>query len=370
MAMSKLEQMRAKLKLKEQQRKGSGGDQASFPFWNMEDGKSTTVRFLPDKNENNEWHWVERSMFKWTFVDNQNPTKQIRMTLPCREMYEGLKSCKIVNDLRPMYRGDEEDKKTAGKFWPKKSYIYHGFVRATPIVEDNPPENKDRIFVINRMLHDQIKNGFLSDDPETLFDHDPFGLTKGTNFVIKKAKDGAYSTYNSSTWSAQRYASELTDDEKANIEKFGLWDLSTRIPAKPSDEAFEVMYEMFQVAFEGGEWNPAWEKHFKPWREGGNNNQASSDDESSVRSESTAAAQPRKSVVVSKPAEEPDADQADQAPADEPKSEVAPKGTIAEKIAARTKPDDAPAAAGEKAQTVNTASVLAKLRARSQAKAQ
>jgi hypothetical protein len=63
----------------------------------------------------------------------------------------------------------------------------------------------------------------------------------------------------------------LTDEEITAIEKHGLWDLTSRLPKRPTNEAFDVMYEMFQAAMRGGAWDPKWEVHFKPYQEGGGN---------------------------------------------------------------------------------------------------
>ena len=54
--MATLAEIRAKLKEQESRTSGSqssGGDNAIFPFWNMQEGQTTTVRFLPDGNESN-----------------------------------------------------------------------------------------------------------------------------------------------------------------------------------------------------------------------------------------------------------------------------------------------------------------------------
>ena len=51
--MATLAEIRAKLKEQENRSSGgSGGDNAIYPFWNLKEGESATIRFLPDGDEN------------------------------------------------------------------------------------------------------------------------------------------------------------------------------------------------------------------------------------------------------------------------------------------------------------------------------
>lgn len=260
-AIDRLKHMREKLN---QQGGGNrGGDGAVFPFWEVKVGSSVGLRFLPDKNENNPFMWVEKQSFKWTFADPRNPQAKVSVTLPCKEMYDGPKSCPIVNELRPLYQtGNEKDAEVARPYWPKKVFIYQGFVRNSQIQEQAVPENPIRIFMINKSVHTKIKESILSNDPQTAFEISPDDFKRGRDFVVKKTKQGRYDNYDQSMWAFVE--SSLTQDELASIEKFGLWDLSTRLPKRPTDEAFAVMYEMFHAAQAGDPWNPNWERFFKP----------------------------------------------------------------------------------------------------------
>ena len=67
--MASLAEIRAKLKQQETNTGGqrSGGDNAIYPFWNMKEGESATLRFLPDGNTDNTFFWTERLMIKLPF---------------------------------------------------------------------------------------------------------------------------------------------------------------------------------------------------------------------------------------------------------------------------------------------------------------
>lgn len=263
-SIDKLKLMREKLAAQSGEKGGGGmGDGAAFPFWNVKVGSTVGLRFLPDKNQNNPFLWVEKQTFKWSFPDARNPQLRVEVNLPCKEMYDGPKSCQIVNELRQFYKtGREEDAAIAKPFWPKKVYVYQGFVRNSSIQEDNVPENPIRIFMINKKVHTKIKESILSNDEQTAFKISPDDYHKGRDFVIKKTKQGKFDNYDQSQWAFSE--TSLTDDEFAAIEKFGLWDLSSRLPKRPSDEAFDVMHQILHAGLTGEPWNPAWDVHFKP----------------------------------------------------------------------------------------------------------
>ena len=54
--MASLAEIRAKLKEQEagnNNRSSGGGDNSIYPFWNIKEGESATLRFLPDGNADN-----------------------------------------------------------------------------------------------------------------------------------------------------------------------------------------------------------------------------------------------------------------------------------------------------------------------------
>ena len=75
--MATLAEIRAKLKEQEANTGGnrsSGGDNAIFPFWNMQEGQSSTLRFLPDGDDTNTFSWKERLMIKLPFAGVKGET--------------------------------------------------------------------------------------------------------------------------------------------------------------------------------------------------------------------------------------------------------------------------------------------------------
>ena len=87
--MASLAEIRAKLQSMESNSKGSSpaqSDNAIYPFWNIDEGTSTVLRFLPDSDPNNTFFWVERQMIRLTFPGvvggDQKPTT---VQVPCME---------------------------------------------------------------------------------------------------------------------------------------------------------------------------------------------------------------------------------------------------------------------------------------------
>lgn len=79
--MATLAEIRAKLQAQEL-KSGEGrpaGDNGIYPFWNLEQGKDSTVRFLPDGDSSNTFFWVERAMIKLPFAGITEPNRAIQI---------------------------------------------------------------------------------------------------------------------------------------------------------------------------------------------------------------------------------------------------------------------------------------------------
>ena len=81
--MATLAEIRAKLQAQENKSSGSrqqGGDNAIFAHWNIAEGSSATLRFLPDADEGNTFFWKERQMIRLSFpgVKGQDENKRSR----------------------------------------------------------------------------------------------------------------------------------------------------------------------------------------------------------------------------------------------------------------------------------------------------
>jgi hypothetical protein len=137
--------------------------------------------------------------------------------------------------------------------------VFQGFVRENPIAEDKTPENPIRRFIIGPQIFATIKSALMDPELEEL----PTDMLRGLDFRIAKTSKGGYADYNTSKWS--RKESALTEAEQAAVEQYGLFDLSSFLPKKPTDVELKVMKEMFEASVDGQPYDvERWGQYFRP----------------------------------------------------------------------------------------------------------
>jgi hypothetical protein len=271
--MASLQEIRARIAAqdtKAQRTPGAQSDNSIYAHWNMEEGTTATVRFLPDANPSNTFFWVERQIIKLTFngVKGSTDSKRVEVQVPCMEMYGD--SCPILAEIRPWYK-DETLKEMANKYWKKRSYLFQGFVRQNPIGDDKVPANPIRRFVISPQIFTIIKSSLMDPEMEEL----PTDYMRGLDFNIKKASKGGYADYSTSNWA--RKESALTQAEQDAIEAHGLFNLTEFLPKKPNEAELRIIKEMFDASVDGQPYdNDRWGSYYRPYgleAPAGNNNQ-------------------------------------------------------------------------------------------------
>ena len=296
-----LEEIRKKLQALDTRKGGSTsgfGDKTTYPHWNMPEGTSSTVRFLPDKNENNIFFWAEKQIIKLPFAGilGHDEQKPVEVQVPCVEMWRGKNSCPILNEVRPMWK-DKSLEDIARKYWIKKTYYAQGFVKTDPIGESDTPENPIRKFIIGPQIFTIMKAALMDPDME----NSPVDYINGTDFIMAKTSKGGYADYSTSKWA--RKESSLTEDQLEAIEKYGLVDLSTYLPKEPTAEHLNAMYEMFQASLDGELYDPSrWAQFYKPY---GFDGGSSGDDDDTPRAKPTASARPATVQVPARPTPAP-----------------------------------------------------------------
>ena len=258
--MASLSEIRARLQASESKQGGqsSGGDNAIYPHWNMDEGREAVVRFLPDGNTKNTFFWAERAMIRLPFagVKGVMDSKQVMVQVPCVEMWGD--ACPILAEVRTWFK-DKSLEDMGRKYWKKRSYIFQGFVRENSLGDDKTPENPIRRFIIGPQLFTLIKGALMDPELEEL----PTDLMRGLDFRIAKTSKGGYADYNTSKWA--RKESALTEAEQASIEKHGLFDLSTFLPKKPTDVELKIIKEMFEASVDGKPYDTErWGQYFRP----------------------------------------------------------------------------------------------------------
>jgi hypothetical protein len=258
--MASLAEIRARLAASESKQGGNstGGDNSIYAHWNMEEGQSASLRFLPDGNSKNTFFWQERAMIRLPFngIKGEADSKQVYVQVPCMEMWQ--ETCPVLTEVRTWFK-DKALEDMGRKYWKKRSYIFQGFVRENPLADDKAPENPIRRFIIGPQIFTIIKGALMDPELEEL----PTDLQRGLDFRVAKTSKGGYADYNTSKWA--RKESSLTEAEQAAVDKHGLFDLSTFLPKKPTESEVKVIKEMFEASVDGQSYDTErWGQYFRP----------------------------------------------------------------------------------------------------------
>lgn len=294
-----LDEIRKKLQALDTRGKGgnfnSGGDKTTYAHWNIPEGTSAILRFAPDANEDNTLFWVERQIIKIPFagIKGQDENKPVIVQVPCVEMWDGPKTCPILNEVRPMWK-DKSLEEIARKYWVKRTYYMQGFVKQDPLNETEAPANPIRKFIIGPQIFAIIKAALL--DPD-MGPHSPVNYINGTDFVVAKTSKGGYSDYGTSKWA--RKESSVTEEMQDAIDQYGLVDLATYLPKRPTPDQLGIMFDMFQASLDGDLYDPAaWAQHYKPF---GFDSSSTDDADGGEGKRARAAPAPRVQVPVQQP---------------------------------------------------------------------
>jgi len=258
--MASLAEIRARLQASEN--RGSSqtaiGDNAIYPHWNIDEGASATLRFLPDGDPKNTFFWVERAMIRLPFngIKGDTETKSVQVQVPCVEMWGD--TCPVLTEVRTWFK-DKSLEDMGRKYWKKRSYVFQGFVRENPLHDDKNPENPIRRFIIGPQIFQTIKSALMDPEMEEL----PTDLERGLDFRVTKTSKGGYADYSTSKWA--RKESALTDVERAAIEAHGLFNLADFLPKKPGAEELKVIQEMFEASVDGQAYDvDRWAAYYRP----------------------------------------------------------------------------------------------------------
>lgn len=258
--MSKLDEIRRKLKAQESNNASNRTSGELYRHWDAPDNTNTKLRFLPDANPDNVFFWVERMMLEFDYpgIKGHDENKSVTVRVPCMEMYPGGK-CPVLTEIRPWWKNPDLEP-LARKYWVKRSFTFQGFVQESAFDEQDPPENPIRTFSISGGIHKLIKSSLMDPDFETI----PTDYINGTDFVIEKTKNGQFADYSTSKWARRETA--LTEEQLEAIETYGIKDLSTLLPAMPNDAEIAIIEQMFHDSVEGELYDPEkYAAHFKPY---------------------------------------------------------------------------------------------------------
>ena len=259
--MATLAEIRARLNEQAQKSSGTkqgGGDNSIYAHWNIAEGTSASLRFLPDADEANTFFWKERQMIKIPFagIAGQDENKKVMVQVPCVEMWG--ETCPVHATIRPWFK-DPNMEALGRTYWKKRSYVFQGFVVSSPMAEDTVPENPIRRFVISPQIFTLIKQALMDPDMEEL----PTDYLRGTDFRLNKTQKGGYADYSTSGWA--RKERSLNEVELQAIATHGLFNLNDFMPKKPGIDEQRAIMEMFEASVDGQLYDPEkWSKFYRP----------------------------------------------------------------------------------------------------------
>jgi hypothetical protein len=206
---------------------GGGGDQTwklKFPFWKAPHDSTSTVRYLPDLDEDNPMGFLVENLTHELVINGK------RESVACLKMYG--EDCPICTLSQKYYdeKDPEHNKDLGKKYYRKKSYLGQVLVIDTPVEHD--AEQIVKLIDFGPAIFNQIQAAFKSGDLEEA----PYELKGGYNFRIKKTKSGEYASYQTSG-----FAPKQTDVADDIIEAITLYDLKNYRTPKTGREQLEAM---------------------------------------------------------------------------------------------------------------------------------
>lgn len=202
-----------------------------YPFWNMKDDQSCVVRFLPDLDDENPMGFmIEKAMHTLTINGEEK-------SVPCNRMYDD--DCPVCATSSAFYKQD--DKVQGKKYWRKKQHLAQAIIVEDPLPANDETgethEGKVRFLSLGYQLFNIIKDAFESGE----LDEVPYAFKEGTDFIIKKTKQGDYSVYTVGSKFARK-SRDLTEDEIALAQE-QMVELKSLLPQQLDGDKLQSMLE-------------------------------------------------------------------------------------------------------------------------------
>jgi hypothetical protein len=233
MAKMTLAELRSRMK---QETQKSSGPSNYYPFFNMKENEQAVIRFLPDKNEDNPNGFYITKFTHELLINGE------KKRIACRSMYadeDGNKEACPICELSQQYF-KKEDKQNGLKFWKKKQYLANVLIVTDPLPADKETKKTNegtvKILSFGKKIYESINDAIDSGEIEEL----PYSYEAGTDFIIKKTKNGDHAAYERSKFA--RNPSELDEETIAHVEE-AIIDLSTLIPKDPGYDKLEAMLD-------------------------------------------------------------------------------------------------------------------------------
>lgn len=213
---------------KKQKEERDSNKSSYYPFFAMDFDKEAIIRFLPDANENNPDLFMISSNTHNLELNGQQEK------VPCMKNY-GHSSCPICDVSQGYYKKEGKNSVNGKKYWTKKQYLARVIVIKDPLpVKEGSESYQGKICVIalSGDLYAKIMSAIMS--PSDPLPYMPDDLKNGTNFIIRKTKNGEYASYDNSGFARNSSPCPIEIDPEKD-----LVDLSTFLKREPSQDEVE-----------------------------------------------------------------------------------------------------------------------------------
>lgn len=197
-----------------------------FNFWKAPVDSVSTVRFLPDLDEENPRGFLVENLVHELEINGK------REKVACGKMYGDHcpicdLSAEYYNKKSPLY-----DEEIGQKLYKKKSYIAQALVLESAI---DQPENSPLVWLIEfgPQIYKQIQAGFKSGD----LDNSPILFKGGYNFRFRKTLNGN----GSNSYTTSNFSPKQSDISDELVDQMELYDLKEYRQPEVSTAVLETM---------------------------------------------------------------------------------------------------------------------------------
>jgi len=196
-----------------------------FNFWKAPVDSVSTVRFLPDADDENPMGFLVENLTHELNINGK------REKVACLKMYgEACPICELSSRFYDKNSADHNEE--LGKtFYRKKSYIGQVLVLETPVEHD--AEQLVKLIEFGPQVFKQIQAAFQSGD----MDEAPYELKGGYNFRFRKTVTGS----GQNSYTTSNFAPKQTDVADDLIESITLYNLGDYRTPKTDRAALEAM---------------------------------------------------------------------------------------------------------------------------------
>jgi hypothetical protein len=196
-----------------------------FNFWKAPVDSLSTVRFLPDADDENPMGFLVENLTHELNINGK------REKVACLKMYG--EACPICELSSRFYdKNSAEHSEELGKmFYRKKSYVGQVLVLETPVEHD--AEQLVKLIEFGPQVFKQIQAAFQSGD----MDEAPYELKGGYNFRFRKTVTGS----GQNSYTTSNFAPKQTDVADDLIQSITLYNLGEYRTAKTDRAALEAM---------------------------------------------------------------------------------------------------------------------------------